>query len=299
MRSSASKVADTSIVISNCPSSRPEPRQRIPTTIKYPEDEYPGFVNKDLTIGYLKKRNEKLEKQNEKLEKQNEEKKNLLKAISHEVRTPLTVFYHSLGEIKVINQNQEIDDLVKNSFDMIECLESFVDTILIDERSKKLDPNQLNDLIKSVVSGMSLTCKEQNINLICKLCQELVFVRCITSEICRALLALLNNAVKFTIDNNGNTIVVELSFDKESNKCTISIKDSGIGIKSEFLPNIFEEGFTRDSVKGRGSGIGLNQVKQIVDIHKGTIVVKSEGENRGTEFIICFPLFEEKSDVNL
>lgn len=295
-QSSASKVADTSIVISDCQSSRPGPgpgpRQRVPTTIKYPGDEYPGFVDKDLTIGYLKERNKVLEKQIE-------EKKNLLKAISHEVRTPLTVFYHILEEIKELNQNQEIDGLVNNSFEMIECLHGFIDSILIDERLKKLEPNQLNDLIKGVVSGMSLTCKDQNINLICKLCQELVFIRCVPSEICRALLALLNNAIKFTIDNNGDTIVVELSFDKKGNRCIISVKDSGIGIKSEFLANIFEEGFTRDSVKGRGKGIGLNQVKQIVDIHKGTIMVKSEGENRGTEFIICFPLFEEKSDVNL
>lgn len=82
-------------------------------------------------------------------------------------------------------------------------------------------------------------------------------------------------------------------------KVSISIKDNGIGIPNEMKDKIFDRFLKVDSSLSRkteGSGIGLSLVKQLVEIHQGTISFNSQ-INCGTEFIITFPTIEDFSEV--
>ncbi|OAA93580.1 alkaline phosphatase synthesis sensor protein PhoR [Clostridium coskatii] len=91
--------------------------------------------------------------------------------------------------------------------------------------------------------------------------------------------------VKFTLP--GGKIYVNLSFDRQH--VIVSIKDSGIGIKKEDLPLIFERLYRGDKSRNEveGSGIGLTIVKNILILHSASIDVKSE-EGKGTCFILNF-----------
>jgi len=106
----------------------------------------------------------------------------------------------------------------------------------------------------------------------------------------RIILNLISNAIKFRRENG--TININI-FDK-GNSIIICVKDDGIGISTQQQGFIFEKfkqvdkSFTRNT---EGSGIGLSLVKSLVELHKGTITLKSK-EGVGSEFIIELPIFE-------
>lgn len=102
---------------------------------------------------------------------------------------------------------------------------------------------------------------------------------------------LLNNAIKFTPEGGQ----VALSATVESAHCMVKVKDTGCGIGPELQPWIFSA-FTQargsDTGRGRGLGIGLALVQEIVARHAGSVEVKSEGQDRGSEFTVRIPLVQ-------
>ena len=125
---------------------------------------------------------------------------------------------------------------------------------------------------------------------------EEAYVMCDPDLIERIILNILSNAVKYGKED-GN-IEVYICQDNSSS-ISISIKDDGIGIPDEMKEKIFDRFLKVDNSLSRnteGSGIGLAIVKELVEIHKGTIKYKSE-INCGTEFKITFPILEYASEV--
>jgi signal transduction histidine kinase len=102
---------------------------------------------------------------------------------------------------------------------------------------------------------------------------------------------LLRNAVKFTA-NQGR---IELSVHREEGIAVVRVRDDGIGIPSDLLARVFdlfaqgEQGLDR---AGAGLGIGLTLVKSLVEIHGGSVVARSDGPGRGSEFEVRLPLAE-------
>ncbi|MDI1242342.1 MAG: ATP-binding protein, partial [bacterium] len=99
---------------------------------------------------------------------------------------------------------------------------------------------------------------------------------------------LLTNAIKFSHD--GGLILVEAYQDAEV--AVIAVTDEGTGISKDFLPLVFER-FRQDvNSPGRngGLGLGLAIVRNLVEMHGGTVSVESEGENRGSKFTLRLPM---------
>jgi len=103
----------------------------------------------------------------------------------------------------------------------------------------------------------------------------------------QVLINLLSNSLKFT--PAGGTVAIRLNH--QPNLTVIRVKDTGIGISGEDLPNIFERFYRADQSRNRlsgGSGIGLAITKAIIEAHQGTISVQSE-LGKGTEFFVSLP----------
>lgn len=101
---------------------------------------------------------------------------------------------------------------------------------------------------------------------------------------------LLNNAIKFT-PNQGT---VSLNISQQNKEIFITISDSGIGIMEEDQLHIFERFYKADKARSRhssGSGLGLSIVKKIIDMHGGTVSVKSKPQE-GTSFIVTLPIHQ-------
>jgi signal transduction histidine kinase len=100
---------------------------------------------------------------------------------------------------------------------------------------------------------------------------------------------LLGNAAKYTPAGG----VVSLSITVEGDRLTLSVLDNGIGISAEALPFIFDP-FVQDvhaiDFNGAGLGIGLTVVRELVEAHGGTVVGVSEGDGKGSEFVVTLPL---------
>ena len=107
---------------------------------------------------------------------------------------------------------------------------------------------------------------------------------------------LLSNAVKFT--PTGGQIVVRL--DQDDTHAQIQIEDTGKGIRSEFLPHIFERFQQQDTSTARqfgGLGLGLAISRQLVELHSGTITAQSLGEGQGATFTVRLPLIPSSPSI--
>ena len=119
----------------------------------------------------------------------------------------------------------------------------------------------------------------------------------------RIVSRVIDNAILYTPSTGSgrgdkNQIKVSLKLKKLKDKrfIQISVKDSGLGLTKEDKKNLFKlfhRGEEATSLHPNGSGLGLFIVKNLVELHKGTIKVKSEGRNKGTTFIIRLPISTE------
>ncbi len=98
---------------------------------------------------------------------------------------------------------------------------------------------------------------------------------------------LIYNSIRYR-DPDKESLNVSVCCFEDNNKAVITFKDNGIGIDEGSIDRIFSAGFTGS--RGKGTGFGLAIVKKIISAHNGTITVKSDGKNMGTEFIITLPL---------
>nr|WP_288306470.1 HAMP domain-containing sensor histidine kinase [uncultured Romboutsia sp.] len=225
-----------------------------------------------------------------KLEEQENLRKRLTTDISHELRTPLTSIQTHLEAMidgiwepdteRLNSVNEEVIRLT-NLVNQLQNLAKF------DSEKSKLNLAKVNvkNLIMNVVYNNQGKALEKNINIECDL--ESIDSYLDKDKISQVIVNLLSNAIRYT--NNGGKIFI--SSYKENNNLKIQFKDNGIGIPKENIKYIFERFYGVDESRSKntgGIGVGLTIVKSIIDLHQGTIEVRSE-LNKGSEFIVILP----------
>lgn len=231
--------------------------------------------------------------------------------ISHELRTPLNIILSSIQLLLVQEKNHKDENLTgyiakvsemikQNSYRLLRLVNNLIDSNKISASFYDLHMKNYN--IISVVEEISLSVanfvKEKNIDFLFDTDVEERIIACDADMIERIMLNLFSNAVKFT--EPGGHIFVKVH--EEDDNIVISVKDSGIGMSEEEQKEIFERFKQVDKSLARkreGSGIGLWLVKLLVEMHKGSISVKSE-VHKGSEFIITLPItsLDEQEDLN-
>jgi len=140
------------------------------------------------------------------------------------------------------------------------------------------------DLVQTTVKRLSPQTRDKRINLNSSLPVDLPPLQADEDRITQVLVNLVANAIQYTPEGGDVTI----SAVRQTDEVHISVKDSGIGIPSEHLTNLFTRFYRIDKSRSRntggGSGIGLTIAKHLVEAHGGRIWAESEGEGQGSTF---------------
>lgn len=217
--------------------------------------------------------------------------------LSHEFKTPLNLIFSSMQMLIFFQKKGEDDKFHKyisimrqNAYRILKLVNNLLDLVKMNSDCFKLNL-QNTDIVKVIsdtVHSLEEFINNKNRVLIFRTNVSQKVMACDPVNVERILLNLLSNAVKFTDEGD----IITVSIVDKGNQIELSVKDTGIGIKSDNFDKIFTEFIQVDETLVRnheGSGLGLAIVKLLVEKHNGQVRVCSE-ENKGTEFIINLPV---------
>lgn len=244
------------------------------------------FAEMDAAKNALQEKYEELERANLQLSKTNEELDKFVYSVSHDLRAPITSV---MGLVELCKTDKENIDLYLSLQDKsMHKLDNFIKDILHYARNSRLEvvpiPLNLSQIIKEVFESQCYAQSAENIDLQVNVKGDAA----IYNDDFRFNI-ILGNIISNAIRYRKNNVASYLHFDIDltSKQAIIVIKDNGIGIPAQHLPNIFQM-FYRANAKVSGSGLGLYIVKEAIHKMKGSIEVRST-EGEGTEFSLVIP----------
>jgi signal transduction histidine kinase len=212
--------------------------------------------------------------------------------IAHEVRTPLAISSSAaqfLMEDDISEQfrkecSRKVHTGIQQASRIIENLLRFA------HPGRKLDISEI-DLLSVVRDAIALVenqARLQKVELVCRFSQEQVRVAGIASLLEHTFLNLFLNALR-AMPDGGNLVV---SVDGSSNPIRVRVTDTGCGIASSDIENIFDPFYTRAPV-GKGTGLGLSICYSVIRQHGGTIEVES-AVGKGSVFTVMLPAWDKR-----
>ncbi|MGQ9558966.1 MAG: sensor histidine kinase [Candidatus Oleimicrobiaceae bacterium] len=223
-------------------------------------------------------------------------KTELVSMVAHELRSPLTSIsgFSELLLDRGVTKAQAIEYariILKESNRLSELINKFLDISRIESgkvQPKKV-PLHLGDAARTAVVSNAPMAKRKGIELRATVAEGLPEVMADPGMVDQVLANLLSNAIKYSPPKTE----VEVKVTSTSRTVQVAVIDHGYGIPEKALPHVFDKFYrVTDDERVReatGSGLGLSLVKQIMEVHGGTIAVSSKvGE--GTTFVVSFPM---------
>lgn len=229
-------------------------------------------------------------------ERLNRMKDEFVATLSHELRTPLAAI---LGWVHLLRRGGEgpsidaaCDVIERNARAQVAMIEDLLDVSRIASGKLRLDvqPTSLAGAVGAAIEVVTPTAMAKGVRI------ERIISPGEDSQITgdptrlqQIFWNLLTNAVKFTPRGGRVQVVVE----RVDSHVEVIVADSGQGISPEFLPHVFDRFRQQDAASNRthgGLGLGLSIVRNLVELHGGTIYARSEGEGKGAEFVVALPL---------
>ena len=231
-------------------------------------------------------------------------KDEFLSTLSHELRTPLNAV---LGWAQILRSGDFDEDesarglevIERNALVQAQLIEDLLDMSRIVSGKIRFDLKQLElaDIVDAAVQSVSLAADEKAISLEVFLDEGEYPVKGDSARLQQVVYNLLTNAIKFT--PRGGRVEVELTrFNREAE---FTVRDSGQGIKPDFLDYVFDRFRQADASTTRkygGMGLGLAIVRQLVELHGGSVSAHSEGEGHGATFTVRLPLSSDELDTD-
>lgn len=227
-------------------------------------------------------------------ERMSEMKDEFLATLSHELRTPLSAI---LGWSQILRRGgrneadlqKGIETIERNARIQTQLIEDLLDMSRITSGNVRLDIQPINPvtIIEAAVETVRPAADAKGI-LIHKRFDASGRISGDPHRLQQVMWNLLSNAIKFTPKNG----LLEIGLAMTPTHVEITVADTGIGIKSEFLPHVFDRFRQADASTTRrfgGLGLGLAIVKNLVELHGGTVSVESPGIGFGATFHIMLP----------
>jgi signal transduction histidine kinase len=241
----------------------------------------------------LEESNFRLENANEKLKSLDKLKTEFVSLASHQLRSPLTAIkgYTSMlieGDYGDINPQakETIDRIMESSNNLTLVVEDLLNVSKIEQGGLKYEMIKFDfsNLVEKTVKDLSITAEKKGLKLIYDTSDDYkYFVTGDEEKLRQVLVNLIDNSMKYTPEGE-----IKINLSLNNDKIILSVKDSGVGIPKEIIGKLFEK-FSRgegSKLNSSGSGLGLYLVKEIVRAHKGRVWVESEGDGKGSNFLV-------------
>ena len=224
-----------------------------------------------------------------------------LATVSHELRAPLNSILGwgrllEKGNLDEITTKKAINTIVRNAESQNRLIEDLLDVSRIISGKLRLEVMTIKpiSLVESALETVRPAAEAKGIKLEIKEDVEISHISGDPNRLQQVIWNLLSNAIKFTPNDGRVTLEIERSEDFVE----LRVKDTGVGIKEEFLPHVFDRFRQADASSIRkfgGLGLGLAIVRHITEMHGGTVDVFSEGEDKGSTFTVKLPLITSPS----
>ncbi|MBM1105674.1 substrate-binding domain-containing protein [Aurantibacter crassamenti] len=243
----------------------------------------------ELTNDKITVQRNQIEKIAEEVKVSNEAKLNFFTGLSHEFKTPITLILSSIESMSEFvkergsNVRNEVELIYNNSNRLLRLINQLLDFRKIEDRKFNLKASKTNlyGFSKIIFKDFEREAKKRNIDFKLNSNNKDLDVFIDRNLMDKVYFNLLSNAFKFTPDNG--KIEIDIEDDVNGNKVNIRFNDSGIGIPAKDMDGVFQAFFQGSNNNKNSSGIGLHLSKEFVEMHKGTIQVKSI---HGAEFSI-------------
>lgn len=226
----------------------------------------------------------------------NRQRDEFMAMISHELRTPLNSI---LGWAQILKgggidekmQAKAVDTIIAGAENQSRLIRDLLDVARIISGKLILERVRLSpsELLRGAVEAVKPSAEQKSIVIGFTRSEAVRSVRLDAdpNRLRQIFWNLLTNAVKFTPEGGR----IDVALDHSDDVLFVTVADTGIGIKPDFLPFAFER-FRQDVGDGKrsgGLGLGLAIVRYLVEMHGGTVRVESEGEGRGAKFTVQLP----------
>jgi signal transduction histidine kinase len=234
----------------------------------------------------------------DRLERASQTERRFLSDAAHELRTPLAVLRTGL-EVALNRERGagELREALLSAMREVVALCAAADEVLTLARLSEESFGQrfvvnLDELAREVIDAVEplVHAKKQTLEFGGDRSLEIEGNR---DHLRRLLINLLDNAIKFTLENGR----IRLSLEHQADRAIIRVADNGPGIAQADLPFIFERFFRPDGSKSPGSGLGLSLCREIVRLHQGEISARNLAEG-GCEFVVGLPIHAPQATAN-
>ena len=232
----------------------------------------------------------------EELRELDQRKNEFLATLAHELRNPLAPLRNGLEVMRLASANPATVEkaramMQRQLSQMVRLVDDLLDVSRVSRGKIELrrEDVELSAVLRNAIETSQPLMAERNHQLVTRIPQERIVIHGDVTRLSQVFWNLLNNAAKYTLPGG----VIELAAVAEGAEIEVSIRDNGIGIPHDMQSRVFDI-FTqvdRSLEKSQGGlGIGLSIAKRLVQMHAGTISVRSEGHNKGSVFTVRLPV---------
>jgi PAS domain S-box-containing protein len=231
-------------------------------------------------------------------------KDEFLATVSHELRTPLSAILGwsqllASGKLEEQESKRAVETILRNARAQRVIIDDLLDLSRIITGKLRLDMRsvEMTRMIETVVEGVRPAADAKEIHLETAIDSRIGPISGDPDRLQQIIWNLLSNAIKFT-PHGGR---VEVRLEHIDSHVEITISDTGQGIGPELLLHVFDRFRQSDSSTTRrhgGLGLGLSIVRQLVELHGGTVTAESPGEGAGTTFKVILPVTSVHHDLS-
>ena len=225
-----------------------------------------------------------------------------LATVSHELRAPLNSILGwgrllEKGNLDEQTSRKAFNTIVRNAESQNRLIEDLLDVSRIISGKLRLEVMTIKpiNVVESALETVRPAAEAKGIRIEIKGEGDISHISGDPNRLQQVVWNLLSNAIKF-MPPEGE---VHLEIQREEDFVEIRVKDTGVGIKEEFLPHVFDRFRQADASSIRkfgGLGLGLAIVRHITEMHGGTVHAESAGENKGSTFIVRLPLIVQSKE---